>query len=48
MVCFLGATFSVFCVDQGIVMICGNQRFVGISNLIDDVLTPRLIDDLLR
>jgi NIMA (never in mitosis gene a)-related kinase len=44
----VGETFSVFCADQGIAMICGNRKFAGIDNLIEDVLSPRLIDNLLR
>lgn len=29
-------------------MVCGNKRFAGIDNLMEDVLSPRLIDNLLR
>ncbi|KAI1708403.1 protein kinase domain-containing protein [Ditylenchus destructor] len=44
----IGNTFSVFVLDQGIILACGNRRFVGNGKLNDDWLKPKIIDGLLR
>uniref|UniRef100_A0A914YZ40 Regulator of chromosome condensation n=1 Tax=Panagrolaimus superbus TaxID=310955 RepID=A0A914YZ40_9BILA len=43
-----GATFSVFCADRGIVMVCGNRKFTGNGKTKEDYLKPKVIDSLLR
>ncbi|KAI6208318.1 Protein kinase domain-containing protein [Aphelenchoides besseyi] len=44
----VGESFTVVCAEQGIVLICGHRRFIGIENAVDDALQPRLVDALLR
>lgn len=45
----IGDTFSVFCAEQGIAMICGNWRFLGNGDQQQqDWLRPKIIDGLLR
>ncbi|KAI6203589.1 Protein kinase domain-containing protein [Aphelenchoides besseyi] len=44
----VGESFTVVCAEQGIVLICGHRRFIGVENAVDDALQPRLVDALLR
>uniref|UniRef100_A0A7E4W2J0 non-specific serine/threonine protein kinase n=2 Tax=Panagrellus redivivus TaxID=6233 RepID=A0A7E4W2J0_PANRE len=43
-----GATFSVFCGDRGIAMVCGESRFSGNGRAGEDSLRPQLVNCLLR
>uniref|UniRef100_A0A1I8ADL0 non-specific serine/threonine protein kinase n=1 Tax=Steinernema glaseri TaxID=37863 RepID=A0A1I8ADL0_9BILA len=43
-----GNQFSVFCSTKGVVLVCGQQKYLGNGEKGEDCLKPKVVDSLLR